>query len=99
MLGTSHRSQRTPDPAAGESSAPAPRAHLAPGTMGGGDNTEWADTANITHRSNNCKKQASSEKSTLETVTMRHKRSQLTTLMIPVSIRFVGAFMACVSLN
>ena len=50
MLGTSHRSQRTPDPAAGESSAPAPRAHLAPGTMGGGDNTEWADTAaNITH--------------------------------------------------
>ena len=49
MLGTSHRSQRTPDPAAGESSAPAPRAHLALGTMGGGDNTEWADAANITH--------------------------------------------------
>ena len=50
MLGTSHRSQRTPDPGAGESSAPAPRAHLAPGTMGAGDNTEWADAAaNITH--------------------------------------------------
>ena len=30
---------------------------------------------------------------------LRHKRSQLTTLMIPVSIRFVYAFMAFVSPN
>ena len=54
MLGTSHRSQRTPDPAAGESSAPAPRAHLAPGDNGmrGGETTVGrvgGETQQISH--------------------------------------------------
>ena len=77
MLGTSHRSQRTPDPGAGESSAPAPRAHLAPGTMGAGDNTEWADAAaNITHRSNNCKNRQAQKNQLWRGAQRGKKRSQ-----------------------